>query len=38
MKQELLFSIVKFCEASHADVRGIICDMGNGKLLKELKI
>lgn len=38
MSQELLSSIIRFCESSHANVRGIVCDMGNRKLLKELKI
>jgi hypothetical protein len=38
MNQSLLMSIVRLCELSHASVRGIICDMGNSKLLKELKI
>jgi len=38
MDQDLLFSIVRLCENSHAHIRGIICDMGNGKLLKELKL
>jgi hypothetical protein len=38
MNKSLLYSIVKSCEASYANVRGIICDMGNSKLLKELCI
>lgn len=38
MNKELLFSIIRLCEENHANIRGITCDMGNGKLLKELKI
>jgi hypothetical protein len=38
MNKSLLYSIDKSCEASNASVRGIICDMGNSKLLKELCI
>jgi Transposase protein len=38
MNQSLLMSIIRLCESSHAYVRGIICDMGNSKLLKELEI
>ena len=38
MNQKLLFSIIMLCEKNHANVRGIVCDMGNGKLLKELKV
>jgi hypothetical protein len=38
MTKTLLFSIVNLCERSHAHVRGIICDMGNCKLLRELNV
>jgi Transposase protein len=38
MSKKLLFSIIKLCESSYANVRGIVCDMGNGKILKELKV
>lgn len=38
MCKPLLFSLIKECENSNAIIRGIICDMGNQKLLKELDV
>ena len=38
MDQNLLFSIIRQCEDRRANVRGIVCDMGNSKLLKQLKV
>ena len=38
MDIKLLSSILELCEKNNAKVRGIVCDMGNGKLLKELQV
>ena len=33
-----LFSLIKACEVNSASVRAMICDMGNGHLLKQLNV
>lgn len=38
MDKSLLCSIICLCEENGANVRGIVCDMGNSKLLKELDV
>ena len=38
MNKSLLDSIINLCELSNAKVRGIVCDMGNHTLLKELGV
>ena len=38
MDKELLFSIIKLCEQNNAQIRGIVCDMGNQRLLSQLNV
>ena len=38
MDLKLICSLIKRCEQSNANVRAIVCDMGNGKLLKQLNV
>ena len=38
MDIKLLSSINELCEKNNAKVRGIVCELGNGKLLKELQV
>lgn len=38
MDKDLLFSIIEQVEANNLKVRGIVCDLGNHKLIKDLKL
>ena len=38
MDKELLFSIIGMCEQNNAKIRGIVCDMGNQRLLSQSNV